>query len=164
MLDEFGCAEAGRFTSSDTTQELLESRLKCPKVLRDMFYKLSVNNPSRHHEMLTVGFIVMGKKVCFPKSIIPPFTVVFPAAGLKITFVTMDCPAGYVCRLLRLSPLKYPDRDANFVAMIPLIETIWKIKELMLQRPSRIYEHEDFFFPTFKRPALNSRFTTIIYT
>ncbi|KAG0166879.1 hypothetical protein DFQ28_001080, partial [Apophysomyces sp. BC1034] len=130
VSDEFACAEASR-DPNDTTKELVEGKLKCPKSLRDMFYKLASANPSEVHNILTFGFVFM---------------------GLKMTCSTMDCYAGYVCRLQRLGPMLYPETEQTFVARITsLILTVWRIK-VMMKRSLEAAQNEKAFVPTFKQP------------
>ena len=60
ITSEYACAEAGKYQSSDSTKELIESNLICPKTMRDMVCKLATSNPSQLHQIATVGFIFMG--------------------------------------------------------------------------------------------------------
>ncbi|KAF7723901.1 hypothetical protein EC973_001524 [Apophysomyces ossiformis] len=130
VAEEFACAEAGR-DSNGTTKELVEGMLKCPKSLRDMIFKLATLNPSEVHDIVTFGFVFM---------------------GLKMTCLTMDCPAGYVCRLQRLGPILYPESEQTFVARITsLILTVWRIKAMM-KRSLAVVQNEKAFIPSFKQP------------
>ncbi|KAI9249128.1 hypothetical protein BDA99DRAFT_524053 [Phascolomyces articulosus] len=88
LSEEYGCAEASRKRETSTTKELKESMFKCPKIIKDMFYKVTKSNPTKVHDLLVVGFVI---------------------TGLRLTILTLDCPARYACRIYRFGPLQYPD-------------------------------------------------------
>ena len=59
---ELGCAEAGRSDEGELgTKEMNESCLKCPKTLRDMYVLLLKKYPDKQNQIMTFGFILMGK-------------------------------------------------------------------------------------------------------
>ena len=57
---EYACSEAGKSQTADSTKELVESNFVCPKTLRDMLCQLTSTNPSKVHQIATVGYIFTG--------------------------------------------------------------------------------------------------------
>ncbi|CAG8828888.1 4250_t:CDS:10 [Gigaspora margarita] len=86
--NEFGCAEAGqRFEGPNGTKLLQERGLKMPKMLKDMFNQLCLSfdqDECKTRKLETIGFL---------------------HAGLMATFLRLDSPAGYVCRISRTKSL-----------------------------------------------------------
>ncbi|KAI8144203.1 hypothetical protein BJV82DRAFT_79397 [Fennellomyces sp. T-0311] len=135
---EFACAEAGKSQVHDTTKELVESSLICPKTIRDMLCKLASPNPSKLHEIVTVEIVTVG----------------FIFTGTKMTCLVMTCPAGNVCRVQRIGPLFFPDSDQNFVSrMKALIRVVWKMRAILKSSLMVVSREDQDFDPDFEHPG-----------
>ena len=51
--------------------------------------------------------------------------------GLCATMLVMDCPAGYVCRVLPTPTYKIPTNIKSFPSILNVIELTWKAKVLI---------------------------------
>ena len=59
---EIACGEAGCNNEGEKgTKEMKESQLKCPKTLRDMLVNLMKRYTDKKEDLMTFGFIMMGK-------------------------------------------------------------------------------------------------------
>ena len=157
VADEFACAEAGKYQSTDSTKELVEGTLICPKTMRDMLCKLAASNPSKLNEITTVGYIFMGKSILH--DVRTP--LLHQALGLRMTCLFMTCPKGNVSRLQRIGPLEFPDDEGNFVSrMKALIRTVWKVRELLKSSLTIVSSDEEDVDPSLEQPARKCRIPT----
>ncbi|CAG8670241.1 9222_t:CDS:10, partial [Funneliformis mosseae] len=109
--DEFGAGEAGRkFIDEYDTKILTESKLKLPKMLKDMIVKLlsRVNwNIDKRKQIQTVGIV---------------------HSGLSMMILYLDNPCGYVCRLNRGEILEVPDDERFFSSVLLLLAAVLNLK------------------------------------
>nr|CAG8506175.1 14904_t:CDS:2 [Entrophospora candida] len=108
---EFGGSEAGKhYEGQGATKWLYESKLKLPKMMRDMFISLCKNtdwNLEKMEKMETVGYI---------------------HGGLVLMIMTLDLPAGYVTRINKSELYHIPEDIESFNDAIELITAVWKSK------------------------------------
>ncbi|CAJ0876178.1 5051_t:CDS:2 [Entrophospora sp. SA101] len=108
---EFGGSEAGKhYEGQGATKWLYESRLKLPKMMRDMFISLCKNtdwNQEKMEKMETVGYI---------------------HGGLVLMIMTLDLPAGYITRINKSELYRIPEDIESFNDAIELITAVWKSK------------------------------------
>ncbi|RIA79722.1 hypothetical protein C1645_47907 [Glomus cerebriforme] len=123
---EYGCSEAGKiFDGKNGTKIIKEGGLKMPKMLRDMFNDLCEATEMREckiRKLETVGFII---------------------AGLRISLIRVDLPAGHVCRLSRTRLFEIPTQVSEFGAkVLPTISLVWKAKKIV-KNIIKLMEEED---------------------
>ncbi|KAG1382161.1 hypothetical protein G6F61_002521 [Rhizopus arrhizus] len=104
--DEYGLTECSRYYQFNDTKQLMDGGFKIPKILKDMFVNLANSSPDKVREIVTVGYQVM---------------------ETKFALLTMDSPAGAVCRINHLHPLQFPD-DPELITkqLLPILETVCK--------------------------------------
>ncbi|CAG8837549.1 10497_t:CDS:2, partial [Gigaspora margarita] len=108
---EFGGSEVGRFYNSKMGSKwLVESGLKLPKMLRDMFIALCNRVKWRAdiiQKLETVGYI---------------------HGGRVMMLMTLDNPAGYVMRLTKGDIFEIPEDVESFSLALELIGAVWMFK------------------------------------
>lgn len=111
---EYACGESGKsFTSESDTKVLLERNLKLPKMMKDQLVQLCklCENDEDTTRKLAIAEILQ--------------------FGLHTTMMVMDCPAGYVCRILPTPIYKIPTSIRTFPSLLDVIQMVWKAKELI---------------------------------
>lgn len=111
--DEYGLTECSRYYQFNDTKQLMDGGFKIPKILKDMFVNLANSSPDKVREIVTVGYQVM---------------------ETKFALLTMDSPAGAVCRINHLHPLQFPD-DPELITkqLLPILETVYRSR-LIIER------------------------------
>ncbi|GAB5593996.1 hypothetical protein Unana1_08896 [Umbelopsis nana] len=111
---EYACGETGRsYTSEKDTKLLLERDLKMPKMMKDQLvqlFKLCDNDESTTRKLAIAGILHF---------------------GLHTMMLVMDCPAGYVCRVLPTQTYKVPTSIKKFPSLLNVIQLTWKAKALI---------------------------------
>ncbi|CAJ0764966.1 1047_t:CDS:10, partial [Entrophospora sp. SA101] len=116
---EYGGMEAGRYYEGEKgTKWLKESKLKLPKLSRDMLVQLDHEKKTVLEELEIVGFVHGGR-------------------SLMLIFV--DIPKGYICRLTRSIVYEIPTKIMSFYKALELISAVWTAK-LKVQRTISIVE------------------------
>ncbi|CAI2182259.1 4637_t:CDS:10, partial [Funneliformis geosporum] len=115
ITDEYGCAEAGRqFEGQNGTKLLQEKGLKMPKMMKDMFDQLCRTfdqDEKKTRKLETIGFL---------------------HAGLMMTLLRLDSPAGYICRVSRSKPFFIATHIKEFgKKTLPAIALTWKAKKIV---------------------------------
>ncbi|CAG8501792.1 11713_t:CDS:10 [Paraglomus brasilianum] len=123
---EYGCSEAGKnFDGKNGTKIIKEGGLKMPKMLRDMLNDLCEAvemQECKIRKLETIGFII---------------------AGLRISLIRVDLPAGHVYRLSRTRLFEIPTQVSEFGAKVLLIiSLVWKAKEIV-KNVIKLMEEED---------------------
>lgn len=60
--NELSCSEVGREDRGDQrTKEVKELGLKVPKMMKDQLYSLQKHLPEESRDLVTIGFVMMGK-------------------------------------------------------------------------------------------------------
>lgn len=111
--DELGCCEMGKDKVTPVDDKYIDDGyIKLTKTFRDILSSLTSQNPAQKHNMIAVGYLMM---------------------GVKMELVLADAPAGdLICRVLRTERQEFPQSiDTFFVDFIPLLEAAWMGKELM---------------------------------
>ncbi|CAG8701917.1 9102_t:CDS:10 [Funneliformis caledonium] len=123
--DEFGAGEAGRkFIDEYDTKILTESKLKLPKMLKDMIVKLlsRVNwNIDKRKQIQTVGIV---------------------HSGLSMMILYLDNPCGYVCRLNRGEILEVPDDERFFSSVLLLLAAVLNLKSCVRETIKAVQNKE----------------------
>ncbi|KAI8576492.1 hypothetical protein K450DRAFT_256424 [Umbelopsis ramanniana AG] len=113
---EYACGETGKsYNSENDTKLLLERQLKMPKMMKDQLiqlFKLCDNDESAVRKLSIAGILHF---------------------GLHQTMLLMDCPAGYVCRVLPTPTCKVPTTLNTFPSLLNVIKLTWKAKALIRQ-------------------------------
>lgn len=92
--------------SVNDTKLLIDRGFKIPKVLKDMFVNLANSSPENLREIVTVGYLLM---------------------ETKFTLVTMESPAGAICRINHLYPLQFPnDPELITKQLLQILEVAYK--------------------------------------
>ncbi|CAH1760595.1 11693_t:CDS:10, partial [Entrophospora sp. SA101] len=105
---EYGGMEAGRYYEGEKgTKWLKESKLKLPKLSRDMLVQLDHEKKTVLEELEIVGFVHGGR-------------------SLMLIFV--DIPKGYICRLTRSIVYEIPTKIMSFYKALELISAVWTAK------------------------------------
>ncbi|KAG2185102.1 hypothetical protein INT44_001892 [Umbelopsis vinacea] len=111
---EYACGETGKsYTSDKDTKLLLERDLKMPKMMKDQLvqlFKLCDNDESTTRRLAIPGILHF---------------------GLHTLMLVMDCPAGYVCRVLPAPTYSVPTSIKIFPALLKVIQLTWKAKALI---------------------------------
>ncbi|KAI9019208.1 hypothetical protein CLU79DRAFT_705285 [Phycomyces nitens] len=106
---ELGLVEIGK--TNDQTK-CLSDGMKLLKLMKDTLITTTEQFPSITHELRTVGLLLM---------------------GTKITMLSMDIPAGYICRVRKMKPLSYPTNCRQFIKrVIPILRLALKAKATMV--------------------------------
>ncbi|KAI9321699.1 hypothetical protein BX666DRAFT_2118460 [Dichotomocladium elegans] len=113
---EYGCAEVGFLDDGGVdTEELIEKNLRiAKKIMKDMLVQgaRNLNSDAQSTRQLRI--------------------VGFSHTHLHTTPLVMDSPAGYVCRVLRMTEHRIPPQPSVFwKCVIPFLESVWKIKRLV---------------------------------
>ncbi|RUP43198.1 hypothetical protein BC936DRAFT_137490, partial [Jimgerdemannia flammicorona] len=113
---EYGCAEAGRlFEGEKGTKLLREKGLKTPKMLKDIFNNLCAavdGDEQKVRKLESIGFL---------------------HAGLVMSLLRLDSPAGYTCRVSCSKSLEIPSQVAEFSSKaLPVILLAWRAKATKL--------------------------------
>ncbi|KAG9287625.1 hypothetical protein G9A89_023975 [Geosiphon pyriformis] len=123
---EYGCAEAGKlFQGEKGTKLLCEKGLKTPKMLKDIFNSLCAavdRDEQKVRKLESIGFL---------------------HAGLKMSLLRLDSPAGYTCRISRSKLLEIPSQVAEFSSkVLPVILLAWRAKTIVAEM-IRLVEEEN---------------------
>jgi len=113
--DQNECSEAGILYNGENDTKLLKERgLKTPKMIKDMFYQLCVAvdwDEQKIRKMESIGFL---------------------HAGLTMTLLRLDCPAGYACRISRSKSFCIPSKVSEFgKKALPTILLAWMAKTIV---------------------------------
>ncbi|KAI7907273.1 uncharacterized protein BX663DRAFT_421079, partial [Cokeromyces recurvatus] len=82
-----------------------------PKVKKDMFVNLTNSSPDKVREIITVGYQLL---------------------ETKFILLTMDSPAGAVCRISHLYPLQFPDDAELITKQLPqILKVVYKSRLIM---------------------------------
>lgn len=69
--------------------------------------------------------------------------------GMNLTVLIMDCPDGYVCRISRIGPLKYPSSVEEFSKkIVPLITIIAQVRNMIKTTIEAIASDTTIVIPT----------------
>ncbi|KAG0183579.1 hypothetical protein DFQ28_002973 [Apophysomyces sp. BC1034] len=100
-------------------QTLLETGVKFPKTLKDMFMELVEHAPSKIRVIQTNAFMISGNN----------------PSSLRMSHMIVDSPAGLVCRVIKLPKwLEYPRCAERFTNQIkPILQVVWNAKTSMEQ-------------------------------
>jgi hypothetical protein len=111
MKIEYACGEASKeYAGENGTKWMLERSMKLPKMLKDQFLqlaKLCNNDEKMIRRISTIGLLHY---------------------GLHTSMLVMDCPAGYVCRVLATPTFQIPSDVVNFPSLLSVIKMTWKAK------------------------------------
>lgn len=104
--EEYGLTECSRYHQSNDTKQLMDGGFKMPKILKDMFVNLVGSCPDKVRNIETIGYQLM---------------------ETKFILFTMDSPAGVVCRINHLYPLKFPD-DPDLITkqLLQILEVVYR--------------------------------------
>ncbi|CAG8579004.1 568_t:CDS:10 [Paraglomus brasilianum] len=121
---EFGGSEAGRwYTGKGGSKWLVETGLKLPKTLRDMFAGLCSRVKWRAHiiqKLETIGYI---------------------HGGRVLMLMALDNPSGYVMRLTKSDVFEIPEDVASFALALELIAAVWMSKvQMRVQRTMNLVQ------------------------
>ncbi|KAL7331065.1 hypothetical protein PS15p_203309 [Mucor circinelloides] len=107
----FSSGEAGLEAEEFDTKVLVESNLKLPKVMHDMFIRLSgtIDNKQEVVEKLQVVGLVFSR--------------------FKMRMLIMDCPSGYTCRLRSTTAAAFSGKEESLGKdFSKAYQLIWKAK------------------------------------
>ncbi|CAO3670371.1 unnamed protein product [Umbelopsis ramanniana] len=111
LQTEYACGESGkRYSGEKDTKLLLERDLKLPKMMKDQLlqlFKACDNDEKIVRKLSTVGILQY---------------------GLSTSMLSMDCPAGYVCRVSSTPTYRIPTNIKSFPIVLHVIELTWKAK------------------------------------
>ncbi|GAB5594013.1 hypothetical protein Unana1_08913 [Umbelopsis nana] len=123
---EYACGESGKsYTSEKDTKLLLERDLKMPKMMKDQMlqlFKLCDNDESTTRELAIAGILHF---------------------GFHATMLVMDCPAGYVCRVLPTPTYKVPTSIKTFPTLLNVIQLTWKAKALIRDMINEVKSYDN---------------------
>ncbi|CAO3678706.1 unnamed protein product [Umbelopsis ramanniana] len=143
LQTEYACGESGkRYHGEKDTKLLLERDLKLPKMMKDQLlqlFKVCDNDERIIRKLSTVGILHY---------------------GLSATMLAMDCPAGYVCRVLPTQTYKIPTNIKSFPSVLKVIELTWKAKASIRDM---INEVESYNFGDDEEPSEQVDFITTRY-
>ncbi|KAG2218387.1 hypothetical protein INT45_013338, partial [Circinella minor] len=105
-MKEFGTAEMGLKSATESNKSVNELKLKVPKTMKDMLLRLIKLSPVEPDKIITCGFNI---------------------SGVYLNQLVMDNPKGYVCRVSRFPvELQYPVSPDNFIQLFkPILATIY---------------------------------------
>jgi len=124
---EYGCAEAGRlFEGEKGTKLLREKGLKTPKMLKDIFNNLCAavdEDEQKVRKLESIGFL---------------------HAGLVMSLLRLDSPAGYTCRVSCSKLLEIPSQVAKFsLKALPVVLLTWRAKTIVTNMIRLVEEGND---------------------
>ncbi|ORY90525.1 hypothetical protein BCR43DRAFT_114651 [Syncephalastrum racemosum] len=127
---DLGCAGVGR---KDGPRKSGQERggggggcLKCPKIMRDMICSLGKQHYRKSHDLVVLGFIMMGRR--FERLLVFRHSQLI--VGLKLKTLVMDRPSLYICRLKSTEPFYFPTKASDFGAKFgKLLATVRSVKE-----------------------------------
>ncbi|KAL9555657.1 hypothetical protein PS6_002740 [Mucor atramentarius] len=120
----FSSGEAGLEAEEFDTKVLVESNLKLPKVMHDMFIRLSgtIDNKQEVVEKLQVVGLVFSR--------------------FKMRMLIMDCPNGYICRLRSTTAAVFSGKEESLGNdFSKAYQLIWKAKEVCKKTESIVKKY-----------------------
>ena len=116
---ELGCGEGGLDGEEFDTKVIVESSLKTPKVMHDIFVRLcsSVENKQEVIKRLQIVGLVFSR--------------------FKMRMLIMDCPNGYACRLRSTTTAVFSGKEESLGSdFCKAYQLIWKTKEVCKETES----------------------------
>lgn len=110
---ELGCGEAGLKEEEFETKVMVESNLKAPKIMHDMFVRLSnlLDNKREEVQKLQVVGLVFSSELKKNDTTIGRANIHHISLEFKVRMLLMDCPNGYVCRLKGSTPVEFRGKE-----------------------------------------------------
>ncbi|KAF7721947.1 hypothetical protein EC973_003908 [Apophysomyces ossiformis] len=112
---EFGLAECGKQEEAAIgKKEIVESQLLCPKTMKDMFVRAAAKG--NNDESTIRGLRIVG----------------LHQTAFRFHMTVMDCPRGYVCRILASKEYEIPIQ-ANLIPskLLPILELTLQAKSIV---------------------------------
>ncbi|KAG2227216.1 hypothetical protein INT45_008460 [Circinella minor] len=124
---EFGCSELGK--SEDvvsTRKEIIENELHCPKTLKNILNRVAGLVDYNEEIIRKLRFVCFHQTSLGYKLI---FCGVIIDRRMKLSFI--DCPRGYICRIMETNEYEVPSQAKFFSAQILPLTKLDVVAETM---------------------------------